>query len=157
MVTARAAPNMGAQPTNNGAAMFDQVFDSIRKVSEFSLHMQQETLKYWADQWMSFTPLTGEQQPQWTRELHKRWADAAIDLLNRHRNALDAAYKAGADLIQQTFKVSAAQSPDEYRQTAEDLWRKLFDTFREQADMQLRDLHGWSENTVQDAAHAPSS
>ncbi len=157
MAAGRAAPNMGAQPTNDGAAMFDQVFDSIRKASEFSLHMQQETLKYWADHWMSFTPLTGDGQSEWTQDFQRRWADAAIDLLNRHRNALDAAYKSGTDLIQHTFQVSTAQSPEEYRRIAEDLWRKLFDTFREQADMQLRDLHRWSEKNVQDAPHAPGA
>ncbi len=137
--------------------MFDQVFDSIRKASEFSLQMQQETLKYWADQWMSFTPLAGDSQAEWSRGLQARWAEIAVELLNRHRSAVDAAYKSGTDLIQQTFKVSTAKSPEEYRQLAEDLWRKLFDTFREQADMQLRDLQRWNEKTSQDAPHAPSS
>jgi len=137
--------------------MFDQVFDSIRKTSEFSLQMQQEALKHWADQWMSFPTLTADPQSDWHRNFQKRWADAAVELLNRHHSAVDAAYKSGTDLIQQTFRVSSAKSPEEYRQLVEDLWRKLFDTFREQADMQLRDLQRWSEKSAEAAPHAPSS
>lgn len=137
--------------------MFDQVFDSIRKASEFSLQMQQEALKYWADQWMSFPPLTGDPQSEWNRAFQKRLGEAAVELLNRHRGAIDAAYKSGTDLIQQTFKVSGAKSPEEYRQMVEDLWRKLFDTFREQADMQLRDMQRWSDKNAEGVHNAPSS
>ncbi len=122
--------------------MLDQLFDTFRKTSESTLHMQQDMFKYWTQQ------LTGAQNAggnagEWSKNYQKQ----VVDLLNKQREALDSAFKAGIQLIEQTFRASEAKSPDDYRRTMEDLWRTLIDTFKTQTETQVREFQKWSEKS----------
>jgi hypothetical protein len=128
--------------------MFDNVFDSFRKASESSLQMQQEMMKNWAQQWPSSGPMaTGSSD--WGRNFQKRWMELGLELLKKQRESLDAAYAKGIELIEQSCRMSEAKSSDEYRHMIEDLWRKLFDTFKQQSETQFRDFQKWSEKSVE--------
>ena len=61
------------------------------------------------------------------RGAQRRWLELGVEMLNKHRETLDAAYKSGIELIEQTFHVAEAKSTDDYRHMIEELWRKLFD------------------------------
>jgi hypothetical protein len=123
--------------------MFEQVLDSVRKMSESTIQMQQEFYK----QWMSQLPTTAMMSPASTgggvaeqaQSLQKRWMDSVTELMNKQREALDAQYRTGIQAIQDAFRVTEAKSPEEYRRLTEDLWRKTFETLKSTAEAQMRD------------------
>ena len=143
----------GIPVVRNGGAMFDQLIDGVRKASESSLQMQQEMFRHWT---RLFTAPGQEAaaQADWGRGSQKRWLELGLEMLNRHREALDAIYKSGIQIIEQTFHVTEAKSADDYRRMVEDLWRKLFDLQKAQSESQFRDFQTFYEKSaalVQDA------
>ena len=133
--------------------MFDQLIDGVRKASESSLQMQQEMFKQWT-RLFAGTPIEPGAPGDWGRTSQKRWVDLGVEILNRHRETLDATYKAGIQIIEQTFHVSEAKTADDYRRMVEDLWRKLFDLQKSQSESQFRDFQTFYEKSaalVQDA------
>ncbi len=133
--------------------MFDQLIDGVRKASESSLQMQQEMFRHWT---RLFTAPGQEAaaQADWGRGSQKRWLELGLEMLNRHREALDAIYKSGIQIIEQTFHVAEAKSADDVRRMVEDLWRKLFDLQKEQSESQFKDFQTFYEKSaalVQDA------
>jgi hypothetical protein len=127
--------------------MLDQLFDTFRKASESSLHMQQDMFKYWTQQLSGASGAAGN-NGEWSKNYQKQ----VVDLLNKQREALDSAFKTGIQLIEQTFRASEAKSPDDYRRTMEDLWRTLIDTFKSQTETQVREFQKWSEKSFDMAA-----
>jgi len=133
--------------------MFDQLIDGVRKASESSLQMQQEMFRHWT---RLFTGPAQEASAtaDWGRGSQKRWLELGLEMLNRHREALDAIYKSGIQVIEQTFHVTEAKSADDYRRMVEDLWRKLFELQKDQSESQFRDFQAFYEKSaslVQDA------
>jgi hypothetical protein len=145
--------NAGIPVARKGAEMFDQLIDGVRKASESSLQMQQEMFKHWTRLFSGPAQEAGA-QAEWGRGSQKRWLDLGVEMLNRHREAVDAIYKAGIQMIEQTFHVTEAKSADDYRRMVEDLWRKLFELQKEQSEAQFRDFQTFYEKSaslVQDA------
>jgi hypothetical protein len=134
--------------------MFEQIFDSVRKASESSVQLQQEMMKQWTQHWMAMPAQATGGTTDWGRGFQKRWAELSLEILKRQRESLDAAYASGIQLIEQSFRVSEAKSAEDYRQTIEDLWRKMFESFKDRSESQFRDFQKWSEKSaeiVQDA------
>jgi hypothetical protein len=121
--------------------MFDQVLDSFRKVSESTIQMQQELFKQWVSQWPTTTPTSPEGgMAEQAQTLQKRWLETVTEMMNRHRESLDAQYKSGIRAIEDAFRVTEAKTPEEYRRMTEDLWRKGFETLKGTAETQIRDF-----------------
>lgn len=134
--------------------MDDQLFDSFRKASESSLQMQQEILKHWTERLTGSPSQAPIGSSEASQRIQKRWLALGIELLNKHRASLDSTYAAGIKLIEQSFGAAEAKSPEEYRRLTEDLWRKLFDTYKNQAEAQFDAFKDWSTKSaeaVQDA------
>jgi hypothetical protein len=134
--------------------MDDQLFDSFRKASESSLQMQQEILKHWTERLTGSASQAPNASSEASQKVQKRWLALGIELLNKHRASLDSTYAAGIQLIEQSFGAAEAKSPEEYRRLTEDLWRKLFDTYKSQAEAQFDAFKNWSTKSaeaVQDA------
>jgi len=129
--------------------MFEQLFDSYRKTSESWLQMQQDVFKQLTQQWSSTPPPVAGTSTEWNRNFQKRWGDLAIEMLNKHREALDWLYKSGIQILEQSFRVSEAKSPEDYRRMVEDLWRKLFDSIKTQSEAQFRDLQRWADKSIE--------
>jgi hypothetical protein len=127
--------------------MFDQVLDSFRKASESSLQMQQEVFKHWSQQWLTGPPNVAGVSTEWTRTIQRRWGELTIEMLNKHRAALDTAYSSGIQAIEQTLRVTEARSTEDYRRMVEDIWRKLFDNLKGQSEAQFRDFQRWAEQS----------
>ena len=108
--------------------MFDQMIDGVRKASESSLQMQQEMFKHWTRLFSGQAQEAGAQAADWGRGSQKRWVELGVEMLNRHREAIDTIYKSGIQVIEQAFHVAEAKSADDYRRMIEDLWRKLFES-----------------------------
>jgi len=133
--------------------MFDQLIDGVRKASESSLQMQQEIFKQWTRLFAAPVHDAGA-QAEWGRASQKRWVELGVEMLNRHREALDAAYRSGIQLIEQSYNLTEAKSADDYRRNVDELWRKLFDLQKQQSETQLRDFQTFYEKSaalVQDA------
>lgn len=136
--------------------MFEQLVDGVRKASESSLHLQQEMFKQWTRMWMSAAPgqmSTSASPMDWNRASHKRWLELGLEMLNKQREAFDSMYKAGIEIIAQTFNVGEARSAEDYRRIVEDLWRKLFDLQKGHAENQFRDFQAWFEKSAALAQH----
>ena len=139
--------------------MMDQIFENFRKASESSLQIQQEFFRQWTQPWLSGGPFAsgafaGGAAGDAGRNFQRRWIELGVDLLNKHRQSLDSTYAAGIQIIEQTFRVTDAKSPEDYRHVMEDLWRKLFDTFKTQSEAQFSAFQQWSQKSaeaVQDA------
>ena len=134
--------------------MDDQLFDSFRKASESSLQMQQELLKQWTERWAASASQAPNAAGEASQQAQKRWLALGIELLEKHRASLDSTYAAGIQLIAQSFRTAEAKSSDEYRRLTEDLWRKLFDTYKRQTEAQFDAFKTWSTKSaeaVQDA------
>ena len=53
-------------------------------------------------------------------EAQKKWGETITDMLNKHRESLDAQYKAGIRTIEEAFKVGEAKDPQQFRRLTED-------------------------------------
>jgi hypothetical protein len=118
------------------------------------LQAQQALFKQWAQQ----LPLASSAMPgasgQRISEFQRRLAESMTETLNRHREVLDSTYRSGIQLIEQAFRVTDAKSPEDYRRVIEDLWRKLSDTFKEQSEVQVRELQKTAERWMDAAQKA---
>ncbi len=136
--------------------MFDQMMDGFRKATESSLQIQQEVFKQWTQQWMSAQPNMNGGSAEWQRTIQKRWMELTVEMLNKHRTALDAMYASGIQAIEQSFRITDAKSSEDYRHIVDELWRKLFDTLKGQLENQFRDVQRWSEESFEIAQKAQS-
>jgi NCAIR mutase (PurE)-related protein len=121
--------------------MLDQVFDNFRKASESTLQMQQDLIKKWTSQW----PTTSAAAPgtDWAEQaqaFQKQWLESVTEIMTKHREKLDAQYKAGISAIEDAFKVTEAKTPDDYRKMTEELWRKSFETLKTSAETQVHEF-----------------
>jgi hypothetical protein len=128
--------------------MVDMLFENFRKASESSLEMQQELFKQWTQQWLAMPANATGTSNDWGRTVQKRWAEIALEALHRHREALDSTYKAGIQVVEETFRASDAKSPEDYKRMVEELWRKLFELFKTQSESQFRDFQSWAEKSI---------
>jgi hypothetical protein len=128
--------------------MLEQMLEGFRKASESSMQMQQEMWKSWGQQWTAGAP-GATPSAEWARAFQKRYLDLTLDVLNKHREAIDSAYRAGIQMVEQSLRASEAGSVDDYRRMVEELWHKLFETFRSQYDTQFQDVKRWAEATFQ--------
>jgi hypothetical protein len=136
--------------------MLDQVLESFRKASESSMQMQQEMFRHWTQQWLSMSPNAANASTEWGRAFQKRWLGFLVELLDKHREAIDSSYKSGVQVIEQAFRVSEAKSSDEYRKMVEDLWRKAFDTFKENSEGQFTEMQKLAERSFEMVQHEMS-
>jgi hypothetical protein len=132
----------------------DQMFESFRKASVSSLQMQQDVFKQWAQQWPWPLNVTGG-SVEWAQRLQKRWAEFTSELLHRHREALDTMYKLGIQFIEQTSRLYESKNPEEYSRAVEELRAKMFETFKEQSDAQLREFQKSAEKWFGVLLNAP--
>jgi hypothetical protein len=128
--------------------MFDQLVDGVRKASESSLHLQQEMFRNWTRMFLSAPPGAASPAGEADRAAQKRWMELGLEVLDKHRAAIDTTYRAGIQLIEQTFQLADAKSGDDYRKVVEQLWHRLFDLQKEQAESQFRDFQAWLEKSA---------
>jgi hypothetical protein len=148
-----------AYPTDAANRVFEQAVDAFRKTADATLSAQKEFFQQWQNSW------TGSVQPQtvWLeplRQMHEAWSNTTLELLRRHRETLDQQYKAGIDAIEEAFRVSEAEDPEEFRQRAEQLCRKNLDCLKEISEAQLSEFQDtwskWGEILTKSAASEAS-
>ena len=120
--------------------MLDQMFDTFRKTSASFLQMQQELSKQWMQQWPAVPLEVAGASADWGQRLQKRWLEFTTESLNTHREMLDSMYKAGIQIMEQTFRLSEFTNPEDYRREVAELRRKMFETLKGQSEAQLREF-----------------
>ena len=128
--------------------MFEQLVDGVRKASESTLQMQQEMFGNLTRQWLSAAPSGAPPSAEGTSAAQKRWFELGLEMLHKHREALDAAYKSGIQLLETATHLPEAKSGEDYRKMVEDLSRKVLDLQKEQAERRYRDLQAWFEKSA---------
>ena len=129
--------------------MYDQMFETYRKTSESWLQMQQDMFKNVVQQWLSATPHTAGVASDWNRTFQKRWMELAVEILNKHRESIDAMYRSVIQLIEQSSRMSEAKSAEEYRRVVEEMWRKWFESVKNQSESQFRDVQNWAGKSLE--------
>ena len=153
--------------------MFDMILENYRKATESTLKLQQDMLRNWTMQWpqtfgaqmFGLPTVTGPAPSSampgsaWLEQMssaQKKWAETVTDMLNKHRESLDAQYKAGIRTIEEAFKVGEARDPQQFRRLTEELWRQSFDCLKTVAESQMRDVQAamqkWYEVASKTAA-----
>ena len=134
--------------------MIDQMFDSFRRAAECSMQMQQDMLRSWTQQLLQTNPATAVASTDWGRSFQRRWLEFTRESLDRQRETIDSTYRKGIEVIEQTLSTAESASPEEQRRLAEDVWRKLFDTIRNQNESQFHEFQKWTEKSFEIAQSA---
>lgn len=123
----------------------DQMFESFRRASLSSLQIQQEMFKQWTQQWPSTPWSAAGLSTEWLQNAQKRWMEFATESLHRHRESLDSMYKSLIELLEQTTRLADAKTAEDYRKTTDELRHKMFETFKDQSEAQLREFQKGAE------------
>ena len=118
--------------------MFDNVFESLRKATEETVHLQQEMLKKWVSFWPEFPSATGPWAGQ-VQQFQKKWAQTVNDLLKRQRETAEAQFEAGLKNIDKAFRLYDVKNAEELRTKTSELWQQCFNSLRQAFEAQLRD------------------
>jgi hypothetical protein len=107
--------------------------------------MQQEMFKQYAQQFPTIPLNTAGFSVEWLQKVQKRWLEFTTESLNRHREVVDSTYKALIQLVEQMSRLSDAKTPDDYRRGMDEIRHKVFETFKDQSEAQLRDFQRSAE------------
>jgi hypothetical protein len=115
--------------------------------------MQQVLFKQWTQNWMSASPAAGISS-DWGGTMRRRWLEMTVEALNKQREAVDSTYKVGIASLERLARVSDAKSAEEWVRAVEEVWAKLFEGFKAQAESQFRDFQTWAAKSFEMARKA---
>jgi hypothetical protein len=123
---------------SNGA-MFEEVFQNIRKAAEANLNMQQELFSQWSALW----PGMPAPQSAWLKQIQRfrtKWVEAVSELARKQRGMVDRRYDAALESLDAALCATEASTPEEYRRRSEQFCRKSLECAREVAETQVEAL-----------------
>ncbi len=130
--------------------MLDQLFEISRKAAESSLQVQQAMFKHLTQDWLSTSPNASSGiSADWAGTMRKRWMELTLEALNKHRESVDSTYRASIQTMEQALRLADAKSSEECVRTVEDVWRKLFDSYKGQSEVQFREFKTWAEKSFE--------
>jgi len=134
--------------------MFEQILDTYRKAAESTMKVQQEMLRSWTQQGsQTFAlPTPGVVGAEEVHTAQKKWTETITDMLNKHRESLDAQYRAGIRTIEDAFRVAEAKDPEQFRKLTEELLRHSFECLKTVAEAQMRDLQAAMQKGIETAS-----
>lgn len=122
-----------------GGAVFEEVFQNIRKAAEANLSMQQEVLSQWSAMWPGVPAPQSALMTQ-LQKVRAKWVDAVAHVARKHQNVIDRQYKAALESLDAALSVTDASTPEEFRRRSEQLARKSLDCVREIAETQVEEF-----------------
>jgi hypothetical protein len=129
--------------------MLDQLLELSRKAAESSMQMQQVMFKHWTQNCVSASPGAVGVSADWGGSQRKRSVELIVEALSKQREAIDSAYRAGIQTIEQVSRVSEAKSAEECVRAVEEVWSKLFDGLKGQAEAQFQEFQKWAEKSFE--------
>lgn len=123
--------------------MFEQILDNYRKAAESTMQFQQTMMRNWTSQWPQM-PGLGLPNPgaAWMEQVHaaqRKWGETVVGMLDKHRETLDAQYRAGIRIIDDAFRTGEAKDPEQFRRLTEELWRHSFEALKSVTEDQIRE------------------
>src|SRR5262249_55483124 len=136
-----------------------QILENYRQAAESTMQFQQSMLRNCSTQWPN---LLGIASPTavLTEQAHaarRKWADTITEMLNKHRETLDAQYRAGIKTIEDAFRVGEAKDPAQFRRLTEELWKQTFECLKTVSEAQLRDVQTTVQKVFEAAAQGASA
>jgi hypothetical protein len=133
--------------------MFDQIFESMRRIVEVNVQVQQEMFRRWAALWPGLAPLPGVPAgPNFAEQAHrfqKKWAEAVTELVKRQGETTQEQFAAGLRQIEQAFKLAEVKDVEALRAKTLELWQKTFGLIQQGFEAQVRDFQAavakWAE------------
>lgn len=135
-------------------SMLDQIFDMSRKTLESSLQMQQAIFKHWTQDLPSMTPAAAGLSTDWGGAARQHWARLVVEALTKHREWVDANYRAMINAIEKSFGIFQARSSEDAIRAAEEVWKSVFDSAKAQTETQFREFQSWAEKGMDMARKA---
>jgi hypothetical protein len=138
--------------------MFDQILETYRRATESSMLFQQTMLRNWTEQWPQAFGVSVPKAslPEQVNNIQKKLGATITEMLNKHRETLDAQYRAGIKAIEDAFRVADAKDPEQFRKLTEELWRHNYECLKSLAESQMRDIQAvsakWFELASEGAA-----
>jgi len=138
--------------------MFDQILETYRRATESSMLFQQMMLRTWSEQWPQALGVAPPKAsvPEQFYSVQKKLGETITEMLNKHRETLDAEYRAGIAAIEGAFRVAEAKDPQQFRKLTEELWRHNHECLKSLAESQMRDIQAvmqkWFDLASQGAA-----
>jgi len=122
--------------------MFDQILENYCKATETTMQFQQMMLRSWTQQWpLGFgLSIPTASAPEQAHIAQKKLSETTTDLLNKHRETLDAQYRAGIRAIEDAFRVGEAKDPEQFRKLTEELWRQSYECLKNLVESQMRGI-----------------
>ena len=145
--------------------MFDQILDNYRRAAETTMQFQQTMLRSWFQQQMPpMFGMPGTASPVFNlpnggavlEQMHaaqKKWSDTVTGMLTKHRELLDAQYKAGIATIEDAFKVGEARDPEHFRRLTEELWKHSFEALKTVTEDQTKEIQAGGAEVVRAVQH----
>lgn len=142
--------------------MYAPMLEGFRKAAEATVQVQQEVVRQWASQVarVPFVPAATPGSPAAVapndvadrlRTLQGQWSRAITRALERHRELLDAQYKAGIRILEDALRVGEAKDLDQYRRLVEELWRHACEALGAVTEARMAEFRAavqdWSEAT----------
>jgi hypothetical protein len=118
-------------------AMFEKVFENLRKATDATVQAQQDMFRKWVSLSTGVPPSPsawGEQMLQFQR----KWNQTVAEVVKKQRESLEVQFRAGLRNIEESFCLAEAKDPEEFRAKMLELWSKSFDFLRQTAESQLR-------------------
>ncbi|MFO0958867.1 MAG: hypothetical protein U0800_15805 [Isosphaeraceae bacterium] len=139
--------------------MYDQILESYRRAAESAMQFQQTMMRNWTSQWPAasmMNPMGMNPGTAWLEQaqaMNRKWAETVTGMMTKHREALDAQYKAGIKAIEESFKVGEARDPEHLRRLTEDLWKHSFQALQTVTEDHIREFQAamqkWFELVAQ--------
>jgi hypothetical protein len=124
--------------------MFEQVFDSMRKIAEANVQAQQEMFRRWAALWPGLASVpsvpVGSNFTEQAQRFQKKWAATVSELIDRQSKSTQEQFAAGLAQIEQTFKLAEVKDVEVLRAKTLELWQKSFALLRQSFEAQVHDF-----------------
>jgi hypothetical protein len=143
-------------PQQEDSAMFDQIFDSMRKAAESSLQFQQQMFKNWASLWPGWP--SSQPATEQVAKFQKQWAEITADLIRKQSEAIEAELRAGLHNLEAAFRQTDSKDVAELQRKTIELWQKTLASLQKCFEAQAHNFQmamiRWTELAMKGAAYS---
>jgi len=118
--------------------MFDQMFENLRRGTEFNIRTQQRMFKKWACLWG--VPASPNSAGEQITKAQEKWTEFVTDLVKRQRETLEPQFRNSLKIVEEACTLVEAKDPEELRAKTIKLWQQSFDCLWHVCEAELCDF-----------------
>jgi hypothetical protein len=118
--------------------MFGQVFEGVRRVTEFNVRTQQRLFKNWTS--LFGMPAVPNGAGEQIANAQKEWTDFATGLVKKQRETLEPYFKDSLQILEEACCLVEIKDPEEFRTKATEIWQKAFQSVRHLCETEIYDF-----------------